>query len=90
MKERRKLIDLVSVGEATVRDFEILGIREVDQLVGKDAEGLYRQLCEQTKSTHDPCVIDIFSAAIAQAENLDLSEEKKKWWYWSRLRKSKP
>lgn len=89
MAKNRKLelTDLVSVGRATVRDFELLGIKSVEQLRGKNADILFHELCRRTQVTHDPCVIDVFSAAIAQAENPDLPDEMKKWWYWSRLRK---
>ncbi len=87
MTDRRSLKDLYSVGPATLADFERLGIRTVPQLARKNARGLYLQLCEVTGARHDPCCQDVFSAAIAQARDPDLPAERRRWWYWSRLRK---
>ncbi len=83
----RKLEDLVSVGPAIRRDFELLRIRTVSQLARRDAEDLYRRLNRKTGTRHDPCVLDVFRAAIAQARDPDLPREQCQWWYWSRLRK---
>jgi nucleotidyltransferase/DNA polymerase involved in DNA repair len=88
-KETRKLRDLYSVGRATVRDLKLLGITRVEQLVGKDARALYDRLCSLSGKRYDPCVLDVFSAAIAQAQDPNLPKEKRKWWYWSRIRKSR-
>ena len=89
MDEARKLSDLVSVGPAAIKDFQLLGIRTVEQLKGKDPERLYHQLCSITDRNHDICVLDVFRAAIAQAEDALLPAEQKNWWYWSRERKAK-
>ena len=87
-KETRNLIDLYSVGPATVRDLKTLGITRVEQLVGKDARKLYDRLCRLAAKRYDPCMMDVLSAAIAQAQDPNLPKEKRKWWYWSRIRKS--
>lgn len=87
MKDRRSLKDLESVGPATLRDFELLGIRTVPQLARKSARGLYLQLCEVNGTRCDPCCQDVFSAAIAQARDPNLPQDQRRWWYWSRLRK---
>jgi len=89
MKETRELLDLVSVGPATVRDLELLKITKVKQLVGRDADQLYLKLCKVTGQRHDPCVIDVFNAAIAQAEDPNLPREKCEWPYWSKVRKNR-
>lgn len=88
-KETRKLEDLYSVGPATVRDLKLLGITQVEHLVGKDARVLYDRLGGLSGKRPDPCVMDVLSAAIAQAQDTDLPEEKSRWWYWSRIRKSR-
>ena len=87
MQETRTLMDLVSVGPATIEDFGVLGIESVKQLHGQEANALYQRLCEVTGATHDPCCIDVFSTAIAQAEDPNLPKEQCNWWYWSRIRK---
>jgi hypothetical protein len=33
-------------------------------------------------------MMDVLSAAIAQAQDPGLPKEKRTWWYWSRIRKS--
>ena len=88
MTKERKLIDLVSVGPAVLRDLEDLGITEVDHLIDKDAHELYEQL-QQLKGTRvDPCVWDVFRAAIEQARNPSLPKAKCQWFYWSKVRKA--
>jgi hypothetical protein len=81
------LKDLHSVGPAAVKDFSILGITTVDQLKKMTAKILYDELCTATNVRHDPCVIDVFKAAIEQAKDPELEPEKCRWWYWTRVRK---
>ncbi len=83
----RELKDLISVGKATLEDFQKLGISTVDELAKKDACELYLHLAEITGKKQDPCVEDVFAAAIAQARDPNLPHEKCQWWYWSRMRK---
>ena len=87
MTDHRKLADLVSVGPATIVDLELLGITRVTQLRGQDALEMYEQLQRVTGKRQDPCVMDVFSAAIAQAENPRLPKDKCQWFYWSKVRK---
>ncbi len=68
-------------------DLEQLGIRSVPQLAEADAEDLYRKLCRATGQRQDPCVLDTFRCAVAQARDPHLPREQQDWWYWSRLRK---
>ena len=82
----RKLRDLVSVGAKTCEDFELLGVRTVAQLAERDPEKLYRDLQRKTGQRQDPCVLDVFRAAVEQARNPRLPLEKCQWWYWSRVR----
>lgn len=85
----RELNRLVSVGDATLRDFDRLGIQSVEELAGCDAKDLYERLCRSRGSRLDPCCEDIFQAAIAQAKNPNVPAEQKNWWYWSRRRKAR-
>lgn len=87
LAEIRKLNHLVSVGDATLSDFDLLGIESVAQLAKSDPKKLYQKLCRLKGVTLDPCCEDIFRAAVEQAKNPKLSREKSNWWYWSRLRK---
>jgi len=85
----RRLEDLVSIGPAMLRDFEVLGIRSVAQLARQEPESLYEKLCRVTGKSQDICVLDTFSAAVAQAQNPRLPAEQRQWWYWSRKRKAR-
>jgi nucleotidyltransferase/DNA polymerase involved in DNA repair len=85
----RRLGDLVSIGPAMLKDFELLGIRSVKQLARKKPESLYEKLCQATGKSQDICVLDTFSAAVAQARDPQLSAEQCQWWYWSRKRKAR-
>ena len=83
----RRLTDLVSVGPATLGDFQQLGVDSVEALATCDPDQLYDRLCELRGQRLDPCCADVFNAAIAQARDPELPEQMKQWWYWSRVRK---
>lgn len=87
IRKRKKLTTLRSIGKAAEKDFALLGINWVDELVGRDELSLYNELCQKTGVRHDPCVLDVFRCAVAQAENPELPAEQKDWWYWSTIRK---
>ncbi len=84
---QRRLADLVSVGPAMLRDFEMLGVRSVAQLARQEPEEMYERLCSITGQRQDPCVHDVFCAAVAQARDPELPPAQCQWWYWSRQRK---
>ena len=86
--DERRLRDLVSIGPAMLKDFELLGIRSVAQLARQKPESLYEKLCRVTGKSQDICVLDTFSAAVAQARNPRLPAGQRQWWYWSRKRKA--
>src|SRR5262245_36237778 len=86
-KEERQLKDLVSVGPAMLEDFELLGIKTVAQLRRRSPERMYGNLCRLKGQRIDPCCLDVFVAAVAQAKDPDLPIEQRQWWYWSKLRK---
>jgi len=87
--EARRLEDLISVGRAMVRDFEMLGVRSIAQLARKNPEKLFEKFCEITGQAQDICCLDLFQAAVAQARNPRLPVEQCQWWYWSRQRKAR-
>ena len=86
-KDTRRLQDLLSVGPAMLRDFQILGVRSVAQLARQNPERLYAKLCRVAPQHQDICCLDVFHAAVAQARNPRLPVEQSQWWYWSRKRK---
>ena len=88
MTDPRKLRDLISVGPAMLRDFELLGVRTVSQLARRNPEKLYEKLCALTGQAQDICCLDVFRAAVEQAKNPNLPAEQCDWWHWSRKRKA--
>lgn len=88
MATARQLRDLISIGPAMLRDFDMLGIRSVAELAKQKPEKMYERLNRKTGQRQDPCVLDTFCAAVAQARNPRLPAEKCQWWYWSKIRKS--
>jgi hypothetical protein len=88
MSTPRQLRDLISIGPAMLRDFHRLGIRSVAQLAKQDPGKMYVRLARLAGQHQDPCVLDVFHAAVAQARNPRLPAQKCQWWYWSRKRKA--
>ena len=88
-RKARALADLISIGPAMLRDFELLGIRSVAQLARQNPRRLYEKICRRTGQRQDICCLDVFTAAVAQARNPRLPAEQCQWWYWSRQRKAR-
>ncbi|HYL86632.1 MAG TPA: helix-hairpin-helix domain-containing protein [Candidatus Angelobacter sp.] len=84
----RQLAELISIGPAMLRDFELLGIRSMGQLARQNPQRMYERLGRAMGQRQDPCVLDTFCAAVAQARNPRLPAEQCQWWYWSRKRKN--
>jgi hypothetical protein len=80
-RPERQLKDLISIGPAMLRDFEMLA--------KQDPQRMYEKMGRLTGRRQDPCVLDTFCAAVAQAKNPRLVAEKCQWWWWSRERKKR-
>ena len=87
LTKTKNLSDLISIGPAMLRDFELLGIRSVAQLAQQDPEKMYAKLGRVARQHQDICVLDVFRAAVAQARDPRLPAEQCQWWYWSKKRK---
>ena len=85
--KERQLNDLVPIGPAMLRDFQMLGICSVAELARHEPNEMYARLCQLTGQRQDPCVLDVFTAAVAQARDPELPPSQRQWWYWSRERK---
>jgi hypothetical protein len=69
-------------------DLALLEVHDVGTLARQDAGLLYERLCTKTGTRQDPCVLDVFSCAVAQARDPDLPAAQRRWWWWSRARKA--
>ncbi len=74
---------LPNIGKAMAADLRLIGIDHPKKLVGKDPFEMYRKLCEKTGTKHDPCVIDVFMAAVDFMEG----GEPLPWWEFTEKRK---
>lgn len=80
-----ELLTLKNVGPATLEDFKKLNIHSITELAQADADELFMRLQTITRRKQDPCVWDVFAAAIHEAK----TGEKRPWWEWSKLRKQR-
>jgi len=67
---------LRNVGPAARADFAVLGIASIQQLAASEPDQLYASLQSKMGSPLDPCVRDVFAAAIHQAR----TGEARNWW----------
>ena len=79
----RQLGELISIGPAMLRDFAQLKIHSVAQLARQNPRRMYERLNRLSGQRQDPCVLDTFCAAVAQAKNPQLPAEQCQWWYCS-------
>jgi len=84
----RTLLDLDGIGPAMLEDLRRLGVHHVAALARRDGDALYDQLCRLTGLRQDPCVLDTFRCAVAQARDPGLPPAQRQWWWWSRQRKA--
>jgi len=83
--EATALSEFRNVGEAMLRDFELLGIASVAELAKQEADELYARLSRITGSRRDPFVHDTFAAAIHQAKTGEALD----WWAFTPIRKKR-
>jgi nucleotidyltransferase/DNA polymerase involved in DNA repair len=76
---------LRNVGKAALRDFDLLGVTTVADLAARDADELYVRLSRLTGRRQDPCVHDVFAAAIHEAR----TGEARNWWAFTPARKAR-
>ena len=75
----------MNVGEATLKDLQLLGITNVKQLQQANPYHLYQAIQQITGKKHDPYVWDVFAAIIHEAQ----TGKKTPWWHWTPLRKKR-
>lgn len=79
-----RLTDIPNIGPAMARDLELIGIQQPDQLLGRDPYQLYDELGRITGRRHDPCVLDVFIAAV----RFMAGEPARPWWHYTAERKA--
>jgi hypothetical protein len=78
-----ELEQLPNVGPAIAADLRLLGVARPEDLVGRDPYTLYEELCHVTGQRHDPCLLDVFLAAVRFMGG----ETARPWWAYTAERK---
>lgn len=78
-----RLDALPNIGKSIAGDLVLIGITHPGQLPGKNPFDLYDQLCKKKGTRIDPCVIDVFMAAVDFMEG----GSPKPWWKFTGKRK---
>ena len=73
-----------NVGKATTADFHQLGLHNPKELIGQDPYQMFARLEAITGCHQDPCVIDVFIAAVRFMEG----EDAQPWWHYTAERKA--
>lgn len=53
-----------NVGVSIARDLRSIGIKQPQELIGRNPHSLYQALCDRTRTRQDPCVLDTFISAV--------------------------
>ena len=72
-----------NVGPSIAANMRLIGVSSPQDLLGKDPYTMYDDLCLTTEVRHDPCVIDVFIAAV----RFMAGEPAKPWWKYTPERK---
>jgi len=73
-----------NVGKATAEDLVRLRVRGMKDLAARDAMAMYHAIGKLDGQRHDPCVIDVFMAAVEFAR----TGACKPWWKYTPERKA--
>ncbi|MBN2425698.1 MAG: helix-hairpin-helix domain-containing protein [Calditrichaceae bacterium] len=81
-KTSEHLQTIPGIGKSMAEDLKALGIYKVSDLVQKNPQDMYDELCRQRKTKMDRCVLYVFRCAVYYAENDQHDPELLKWWNW--------
>jgi len=84
-KERqvKNLTIIPGVGKSIAEDLWNIGIKEIDQLKGKDPEQLYYMSNEFAGAVQDKCLLYVFRCAVYFAETRNKKQDKAKLKLWN-------
>jgi hypothetical protein len=77
------LKQLPNVGPAIAADLKLLGLARPEDLIGRDPYAMHDELCRLTKQRHDPCLLDVFIAAVSFMNG----DPARPWWKYTTQRK---
>jgi len=76
---------IINIGPAFEKDFEILGLSTPQELIDEDPHKLYQGLCQKTGVRQDPCVLDVLMSAVDYMNG----NPPQPWWNYTAARKEK-
>lgn len=77
------LEDVPNVGPSIAGNLRLIGVSSPQDLLGKDPYTMYDELCSTAGVRHDPCLLDVFIAAV----RFMAGEPAKPWWKYTAERK---
>ena len=78
----KELQEIPGVGPSIARTLQLVGIRRVADLKGKDPERLYQRLMRKEGRHVDRCVLYTFRCAVYYATSRNPDPDKLLWWNW--------
>ena len=78
----KELQQIPGVGKSISLDLYNLGIRSINDLIGKDPEALYDAFCRQQGCVVDRCLLYVFRCAVYFASTANPEPALLKWWWW--------
>jgi hypothetical protein len=79
----KRFTDIPNIGKAMAGDFELMGIHDPRELERMDPLKMYQDLCKKMGQRLDPCVLDVFMAAV----DFMSGGKARPWWEYTPLRK---
>lgn len=80
---KHELLGLFNVGPATLGYLKELGVNRIADLARQEADDLYLRLQQRRGVAFDPCLHDVFQAAIIEAK----TGERRPWFDYTAERK---
>lgn len=81
----KTLKDIPNIGPAMVSELHLVGIKTPADLKKRDPYLMYTKLCKTTGKRYDPCVLDVFMAAVDFMNGAPA----KPWWHYTKTRKER-
>jgi hypothetical protein len=74
------------LGRVCLKICGIWDFGSIDDLSGANPKEMYERFSDIAGQRTDPCVEDVFSCAVAQAQDPELPDEMRQWWMWKEQR----
>lgn len=81
----KRFQDIPNIGPAMEADFALLGITKSADLKNREPLELYETLNKKTGVRQDPCVLDVFMAAVDFMNGVPA----RPWWHYTAERKKR-